>query len=104
MMIVMVVIGFVFFFSSRRRHTRCGRDWNSDVCSSDLRIAPNDRAAGAVGAAADRDLGGIALHVANVFERDVEPLMHELREHGGVPLAVRMRPAQDGERSAGIEA
>src|SRR6266542_3446621 len=25
-----------FFFSSRRRHTSCYRDWNSDVCSSDL--------------------------------------------------------------------
>src|SRR5436305_7812469 len=23
-------------FSSRSRHTRCGRDWSSDVCSSDL--------------------------------------------------------------------
>src|SRR6266436_1987541 len=27
---------WVFFFSSRRRHTRCSRDWSSDVCSSDL--------------------------------------------------------------------
>src|SRR5206468_5037961 len=27
---------FVFFFSSRRRHTRSDRDWSSDVCSSDL--------------------------------------------------------------------
>src|SRR5690554_3487854 len=27
-----------FFFSSRRRHTRCGRDWSSDVCSSDLSL------------------------------------------------------------------
>src|SRR5207249_7396884 len=27
----------VFFFSSRRRHTRSKRDWSSDVCSSDLR-------------------------------------------------------------------
>ena len=27
---------FVFFFSSRRRHTRYWRDWSSDVCSSDL--------------------------------------------------------------------
>src|SRR3989442_6951886 len=27
-----------FFFSSRRRHTRCGRDWSSDVCSSDLQV------------------------------------------------------------------
>src|SRR5205809_917917 len=24
------------FFSSKRRHTRCSRDWSSDVCSSDL--------------------------------------------------------------------
>src|SRR2546429_1656808 len=29
------VSGFIFF-SSRRRHTRCSRDWSSDVCSSDL--------------------------------------------------------------------
>src|SRR5262245_66302796 len=27
---------FCFFFSSRRRHTRCLSDWSSDVCSSDL--------------------------------------------------------------------
>src|SRR5207245_4352546 len=27
-----------FFFSSRRRHTRCYRDWSSDVCSSDLKF------------------------------------------------------------------
>src|SRR2546430_9961251 len=29
----------VFFFSSRRRHTRFDCDWSSDVCSSDLRLA-----------------------------------------------------------------
>src|SRR5262245_64967232 len=28
----------VFFFSSRRRHTRCLSDWSSDVCSSDLHV------------------------------------------------------------------
>src|SRR6267143_3426551 len=27
---------FIFFFSSRRRHTRWNCDWSSDVCSSDL--------------------------------------------------------------------
>src|SRR5690606_39381842 len=27
---------YIFFFSSRRRHTRFSRDWSSDVCSSDL--------------------------------------------------------------------
>src|SRR4051812_49925584 len=26
----------IFFFSSRRRHTRLTCDWSSDVCSSDL--------------------------------------------------------------------
>src|SRR2546422_8032006 len=31
-----------FFFSSRRRHTRCRRDWSSDVCSSDLPLAVSD--------------------------------------------------------------
>src|SRR5207249_7022101 len=39
----------VFFFSSRRRHTRSKRDWSSDVCSSDLkqgtRYDANDLAA-----------------------------------------------------------
>src|SRR2546430_12717746 len=28
----------LFFFSSRRRHTRFDCDWSSDVCSSDLKI------------------------------------------------------------------
>src|SRR5438093_2524957 len=31
-------VGLVFFFSSRRRHTRLVSDWSSDVCSSDLRL------------------------------------------------------------------
>src|SRR5687768_18336337 len=30
------MLAIFFFFSSRRRHTRCSRDWSSDVCSSDL--------------------------------------------------------------------
>src|SRR5690606_39905104 len=38
----------VFFFSSRRRHTRFSRDWSSDVCSSDLDVlAPSYREYGA---------------------------------------------------------
>src|SRR5258706_11162734 len=31
-----IVRAFLFFFSSRRRHTRLVSDWSSDVCSSDL--------------------------------------------------------------------
>src|SRR2546422_5861863 len=34
---------YFFFFSSRRRHTRCSRDWSSDVCSSDLCTRPGRR-------------------------------------------------------------
>src|SRR5437762_14063568 len=33
------VCGLLFFFSSRRRHTRYIGDWSSDVCSSDLTMA-----------------------------------------------------------------
>src|SRR5256885_11983507 len=32
----MCVRSLLFFFSSRRRHTRLQGDWSSDVCSSDL--------------------------------------------------------------------
>src|SRR5437762_8744575 len=32
----LLICVFVFFFSSRRRHTRYIGDWSSDVCSSDL--------------------------------------------------------------------
>src|SRR2546429_6379464 len=38
------VCSMFFFFSSRRRHTRCSRDWSSDVCSSDLvQVEPFER-------------------------------------------------------------
>src|SRR5437016_7158768 len=31
-----LIVSNIFFFSSRRRHTRLVSDWSSDVCSSDL--------------------------------------------------------------------
>src|SRR5436853_1373113 len=37
--------GTIFFFSSRRRHTRCLSDWSSDVCSSDLDAGVIDKLA-----------------------------------------------------------
>src|ERR671911_593531 len=36
-------IFLLFFFSSRRRHTRLQGDWSSDVCSSDLQIVEGVR-------------------------------------------------------------
>src|SRR5262249_58009328 len=46
----------VFFFSSRRRHTRLVSDWSSDVCSSDLdpfdvKVHAEDLLVGEIGAA-----------------------------------------------------
>src|SRR5437899_11281804 len=41
-----------FFFSSRRRHTRCLSDWSSDVCSSDLHLKKVSRQGDKGGAAA----------------------------------------------------
>src|SRR6266542_3293147 len=35
-LLLVVSVGVLVFFASRRRHTRCYRDWSSDVCSSDL--------------------------------------------------------------------
>src|SRR5256885_9837363 len=35
---VLVLHILLFFFSSRRRHTRLQGDWSSDVCSSDLAL------------------------------------------------------------------
>src|SRR5690625_7523731 len=37
-----MLIPILFFFSSRRRHTRWPRDWSSDVCSSDLQVVSFD--------------------------------------------------------------
>src|SRR2546422_8207895 len=51
-----------FFFSSRRRHTRCSRDWSSDVCSSDLVPLGHDRDASRP--ATDRDLAVPAGEIA----------------------------------------
>src|SRR5687768_12723857 len=49
----------LFFFSSRRRHTRCSRDWSSDVCSSDLaKYACPVREAGEAARRCGRHIGG----------------------------------------------
>src|SRR2546429_5679039 len=54
----------IFFFSSRRRHTICSRDWSSDVCSSDLASRLVLSATGG-GAAADTVLFGGRLAVGS---------------------------------------
>src|SRR2546426_12487809 len=62
----------LFFFSSRRRHTRLQGDWSSDVCSSDLddlHVPPRQ-----LGDVPGRDRGRVRERLAEV--------VHELREEG----------------------
>src|SRR5436189_608799 len=49
---------YLFFFSSRRRHTRYIGDWSSDVCSSDL----PSRAGRHLKAATKESRGGLAAY------------------------------------------
>src|SRR5690606_40056523 len=93
----------IFFFSSRRRHTRFSRDWSSDVCSSDLGLSGcwNCR---------DRDECGSKLHASPAHD-DVPSyylaawnyIAAELKD-GGVLVKIgrascreRGEIAQDGE-------
>src|SRR6266498_5162971 len=69
-MCVCFIVGF--FFSSRRRHTRCGRDWSSDVCSSDLRIDAGERA--------DLEAGMAKLFCS---ETAMQIALDAIRIHGG---------------------
>src|SRR3989449_9516381 len=82
-----IIFTVFFFFSSRRRHTRCSRDWSSDVCSSDL--------ARPEGAELERVIVGRLLLVAQGFvnrklEDEVGLRMAAVRE-GCTYLEARMR-------------
>src|SRR5204863_6427763 len=94
----------LFFFSSRRRHTRSLRDWSSDVCSSDLELARRIPAPGRVRARrhADARLAHPAHRVHPHVERPprVLELRHEVRGELSLALA---RFARSEERRVGKE-
>src|SRR5215813_14648250 len=81
-----------FFFSSRRRHTRCGRDWSSDVCSSDLLMLRRDASAG-VDQVTYRD-----------YEKQAKQKIQELHErlknktYRALPLRRIYIPKEDGRQ------
>src|SRR3712207_8908688 len=67
----------LFFFASRRRHTRYWRDWSSDVCSSDLTEHE-----------VDAIIFGTGFHVTDAFDEldviglDQKNLSKEWRQRG----------------------
>src|SRR5436305_12765077 len=71
------------FCSSRRRHTRCGRDWSSDVCSTDLLLS------------------GAALQAVNLAASQIASGVHDVVigsgvEHmGKLPFAATIKTQQE---------
>src|SRR5690606_230733 len=88
----------VFFFSSRRRHTRFSRDWSSDVCSSDLSargptIVGEDATIGhgavfescTVGRSALIGMNAVILHGASIGEEALVAALSVVPENMEVP-------------------
>src|SRR6266704_5979529 len=94
---------FLFFFSSRRRHTRSKRDWSSDVCSSDLqdsKLKPwfERMNNGPVGKPHDRvQIGRV---IRDLFLTDWGNRLFVFENFNGTPLqAIRMLTMQRAEFS-----
>src|SRR5205809_3644683 len=101
-----------FFFSSRRRHTRCSRDWSSDVCSSDLKIAREagadlvvDRKAEDVAARIKAFTRGLGLDrvVEVAFEANLELNRAVLKANGVISTYSSGPPDRSEERRVGKE-
>src|SRR6266699_4923757 len=103
-------MGFGFVFSSRRRHTRCGRDWSSDVCSSDLMRGARDPApahrhrlsmARRIAVAATGEFGADVLERL-AAEHDVVQLFTRLDKPQGRGRKVAPPPAKEVAQRLGI--
>src|SRR2546430_12651063 len=71
----------LFFFSSRRRHTRFDCDWSSDVCSSDLGLDLVRRRG------ADRLVIAVANHEIVFHDSPERRQRQQMRDHGRAVLA-----------------
>src|SRR5438477_5393664 len=84
----MKILLFLFFFSSRRRHTRLTCDWSSDVCSSDLQRHQPEKVRRAEGRDADQvdelsqvDVVGLLNNRPPLFGATPQRLSEGEREH-----------------------
>src|SRR6266536_4815822 len=86
----------MFFFSSRRRHTRSTRDWSSDVCSSDL-LAVEDAHHRVV----LQEIGKVCIVEEIVHRDDVDVVaVRKDAEHGATDPAESVDADRDGHRGA----
>src|SRR2546430_13335863 len=82
-----VILTLIFFFSSRRRHTRFDCDWSSDVCSSDLAAIPVSQPAQAGFVAPRRAFSGAASAAG--------PLpVHRRRSASPSPIRLKVTPTR----------
>src|SRR2546426_7216861 len=81
----------LFFFSSRRRHTRLQGDWSSDVCSSDLLVLNADEEGEQVAALRGHDGVGDRLLLRVQVLRPALPLAHRRSEERRVGKECRSR-------------
>src|SRR5256884_320030 len=77
---------YFFFFSSRRRHTRCSRDWSSDVCSSDLLKPAEDTPLSSYHLVQILTEAGVPRGVVNLVSGDGPGAGAPLSQHKDVPV------------------
>src|SRR5690348_18258269 len=88
----------MFFFSSRRRHTRWTGDWSSDVCSSDL-----GKADGADHERKTHDGRGERRAGPAKREHDAEPSVEHASDWTVLAEQHQQREARSEERRVGKE-
>src|SRR5690554_7604699 len=104
-------LSILFFFSSRRRHTRCGRDWSSDVCSSDLKAGASEVSAyithGVLSEGASERIGGSMLKelvvTDSIEETEAQRLAGNIRRLAIAPLIGEAIARRSEERRVGKE-
>src|SRR5437016_10685379 len=95
----LVVFLVLFFFSSRRRHTRLVSDWSSDVCSSDLYFL----SCGLPLNCLNEEVGGMARQGWSMSEMEIRRIAFLLSETDLVVAAIAERMDRSEERRVGKE-
>src|SRR6266571_6235442 len=100
---MLVYIDVMFFFSSRRRHTRLTCDWSSDVCSSDLLLENLLRNEDGRSVTKD-DIKAVAAWLKKrSSEREIafRPARVLMQDFTGVPAVVDLAAMRDAMRHLG---